>query len=421
MRKEFQNVHTIVIDEVSMSFPKRKDVDSYNNEQLEKLQGIKTIPAVHFFSNNDVNPMSSVNETYIPLDDQIAGGLRNVLRLSIGARVMLIRNIFTEKGLVNGALGVITGFQYTDSILRRILVKFDDPKVGKISSCNTINTVHEPIPIEQLEHEFIHLGRPIVVSEYESIQLHVLKVSEKIASYMNKSNKEMKYFNCVGAIGDYVIRLRIYLTSKFTMIKPGTSFKFVNVSKRGEKEYWVTSQSKVLYTSVVETNITADSVLLPEEIPPEGEVKLIKDALKSPEKSIIAGKIVKVSPLKYRQNGALAVKALLLKDQEKTAKVCLFGRNAETPYSKGETVKITAVYPKKYMDTLQLTTSPASTCEFIHDEPSIHINDDDGEDFNTDVDFMEDQDDTPIPIILTDFADIDIYQCCSNEGRLKYM
>lgn len=72
-----------------------------------------------------------------------------------------------------------------------------------------------------------------------------------------------------------------------------------------------------------------------------------------------------VSPLKYRQNGALAVKALLLKDQEKTAKVCLFGRNAETPYSKGETVKITAVYPKKYMDTLQLTTSPASTCEVI--------------------------------------------------------
>ena len=49
-----------------------------------------------------------------------------------------------------------------------------------------------------------------------------------------------------------------------------------------------------VYTSVVETNITADSVLLPEEIPPEGEVKLIKDALKSPEKSIIAGKIVKV-------------------------------------------------------------------------------------------------------------------------------
>lgn len=67
--------------------------------------------------------------------------------------------------------------------------------------------------------------------------------------------------------------------------------------------------------------------------------------------------------MRYRQEGALAVRSLLIKDQKDTAKVCLFGPNAETNYASGDCVKVSAVYPKTYYQKLQLTTSPASTCE----------------------------------------------------------
>ncbi|XP_062593619.1 uncharacterized protein LOC134255116, partial [Saccostrea cucullata] len=63
-----------------------------------------------------------------------------------------------------------------------------------------------------------------------------------------------------------------------------------------------------------------------------------------------------------------------------------------------------------------------SLLQFIHDEPSIQISEDDGKEYSADIDFMEEQDDSPITITLTDFAEIDIYQCCSNEAcRQKKM
>lgn len=66
--------------------------------------------------------------------------------------------------------------------------------------------------------------------------------------------------------------------------------------------------------------------------------------------------------MRFRQEGALAVRSLLIKEQKDTAKVCL-GPNAETNYASGDCVKVSAVYPKTYYQKLQLTTSPASTCE----------------------------------------------------------
>ena len=62
-----------------------------------------------------------------------------MLKLAVGAQVMLRRNIMCEDGLVNGVRGVIVGFKWNTecqyqpgSLPVAVLVKFHDPRVGRI-------------------------------------------------------------------------------------------------------------------------------------------------------------------------------------------------------------------------------------------------------------------------------------------------
>ena len=126
----------------------------------------------------------------------------------------------------------------------------------------------------------------------------ILKI-DTLQSYVNKTNgKEMTYFNVVAAEGHRWIRLRVYQCTKFQMVREQMSYKFANIIKKGEDEYWVTSRSFIAYSSVVETTVRPeDAPQLPEKMPPEGEQKTLMRALTSPEKSTISGKVVAVSLL----------------------------------------------------------------------------------------------------------------------------
>lgn len=132
--------------------------------------------------------------------------------------------------------------------------------------------------------------------ESVSKRLRVMKKSEQLLHYNNaKTNNEMKYFNLVGAEGDNVLIVRCYITSKFNTIEPGLIFRFQNLTARGKSEYWVTSKTMISYTSTVD--VSPDIVLpyLPENLPPDGLSHSLQEALNSPEKSSVMGKIVKVN------------------------------------------------------------------------------------------------------------------------------
>ena len=60
------------------------------------------------------------------LDDRNTAGLERCLRLSVGTRVMLRRNLDTGKKLVNGTTGTITNFKFNKSDqVQQIVIQFD--------------------------------------------------------------------------------------------------------------------------------------------------------------------------------------------------------------------------------------------------------------------------------------------------------
>lgn len=125
--------------------------------------------------------------------------------------------------------------------------------------------------------------------------LRVMKKSQQLLHYNNtKTNKEMKYFNFVGAEGDNAVIVKCYITSKFNTIEPGLSFRFQNLTARGKSEYWATSKTMISYTSTVDVNPDIVLPYLPENLPPDGLSQSLQEALNSSEKSSIMGKIVKV-------------------------------------------------------------------------------------------------------------------------------
>lgn len=104
----------------------------------------------------------------------------------------------------------------------------------------------------------------------------------------------MKYFNFVGAEGDTAMIVRCYITSKFNTIEPGLSFRFQNLTTWGKNEFWTTSKTIISYTSTVDVSPDIALPCLPEKLPPDGLNHSLQEALNSPEKSSIMGKLVKV-------------------------------------------------------------------------------------------------------------------------------
>lgn len=119
-------------------FPTNKQCDEYNTERLQSLLQVTSqrsfiAKAEDILLNSNKIQSNESHEMFLPEKDQDCGGLPHSIEITIGMRVMLIRNIDLSIGLVNGAIGTITHVELplnhtvtsTHVMPQSVSVKFD--------------------------------------------------------------------------------------------------------------------------------------------------------------------------------------------------------------------------------------------------------------------------------------------------------
>lgn len=148
-------------------FPKNKELHLHNDAMQSTLPDcLYEIPAFHYFGHDDLNRNAPVPEDLIPSDDRNAGGYPRMLKLSVGTRIMLLKNIHTKSGLVNGAMGFVSAIECDLQNLTRVLyiyITFDDDDIAR--------NVQSPLPSQGIRlsrdsRDFIIKGRCIVREQF---------------------------------------------------------------------------------------------------------------------------------------------------------------------------------------------------------------------------------------------------------------
>ena len=150
--------------------PRKEQVEEYNTQRLLELA--QTTPVCEFKAEHVIlesrylpHGVTSrdVPEQLIPKNDNNCAGLPHTLKLAVGAQVMLRRNIMCEDGLVNGARGEIMGFKWLNGgdhqdqpgmLPAAVLVKFHDPRVGRIHSVPVPGCGTEAVEIRPISAKF---------------------------------------------------------------------------------------------------------------------------------------------------------------------------------------------------------------------------------------------------------------------------
>ena len=112
-----------------MLVPRTSQCDELNTAMLKQMeQDIYDLCAVDTLDTIVTqNYMAKVNKAYDRMKDDVTrtAGLERSLQLCVGAKVMLKRNKNVEAGLVNGSVGVVTGFTSQNKKVSTVEIQFN--------------------------------------------------------------------------------------------------------------------------------------------------------------------------------------------------------------------------------------------------------------------------------------------------------
>ena len=145
------------------------DVDTQNSRMLSALASESEQYSIHA-CDSIAGQTSHVNLSNLSNKRADTGGLHGILKLAVGARIMLTTNVNVSDGLVNGARGeVVHIVTNSDHKVTHILVKFDNHEVGaKAKHANSITRYPEAVPLTR--HEAIFLAKGKRGSEVTCVQ-----------------------------------------------------------------------------------------------------------------------------------------------------------------------------------------------------------------------------------------------------------
>ena len=118
------------------------------------------IPAID--DKKDSTGLICLNDVALPSKRPETAGMHTILVLALGAKVMLIHNVDTSDGLVNGVIGTVKAIK-TNAAQKviAVLVEFDNSEVGKLVKSSSQWKTEYPVavPVTRREGKYENTGK----------------------------------------------------------------------------------------------------------------------------------------------------------------------------------------------------------------------------------------------------------------------